>query len=169
VGHTISVVANTRQRNVIAHFRKGDVLLQATIVAFLAIGCIATTLYFPGGRSWVYIAERPMLFPGTLFIWSGGSLMLTLAAVAFYRVFFDRAVALWLVDGKLVYLGKWLFSVRCRDIEGIIRDTLPRSGRDCIAILVRDGGKKALPIGSLVETRDVILGRLRVELGAVVK
>jgi hypothetical protein len=82
------------------------------------------------------------------------------------RLILEKGQAVWIEQGVL---STWLFSIPCGDIISVSSGELKLSAfvRKAAVILdLRDGGQKKLPVGSLLETSEVIIDRLNAVLKA---
>jgi hypothetical protein len=146
----------------IAHYQKANIFLRTLAFVTFLILLNALTLYLPGGESVRhFLARRPLLFPIFISAWIGGLFVLWFAAVIIKRIVFESGRAIWIETGTLIYLHRWNFSVACRDIAEISSGTSERSGRPCIFLRSRDGARKVLLTGLLMEPDDVIIARIK--------
>jgi hypothetical protein len=93
--------------------------------------------------------------------WIFGVATLLLALVTARQLIFDRATAIWIKGGTLIFLHPWFFSIPCSTICGASSGIFGVLGHEAIVVKT-DGGKiRYLPTGSLSEPRSVVLQRLR--------
>ena len=78
---------------------------------------------------------------------------------------FESHSAIWTEAGKLVYVNKLYFTVDCSAVEYLSKDDAASSKWPRILVHMRDGTTKVIPTGGLREPADVVLTRIRSELG----
>jgi hypothetical protein len=59
-----------------------------------------------------------------IIVWTGGVPMAPIVAVFLWRLLFDRGAAIWVENGRVVYLHKWYQSIGRNDIDEITGGSL---------------------------------------------
>lgn len=150
----------------IAHYRRSKMWLQIA-VAILAIMAVAyLTFWSYGGRLIVRSLQSPrvsFLIPMLLFAWIGSFVTLATITLKAKRLVFDNGVAVWIDQGKLIFMRSWYVSVPCDEIAEVSHGMLKTSvltETEAVALRLRDGSQLMFPTGSLLETRDALIARL---------
>jgi len=127
------------------------------VVAFLFF----VTTYHPTGDWVVYTRSRGaiwlLLIPIALLAGIVGSFWLFML---FIQVVAHNCEAIWIQEGKLVYLNKWFMMVRLADVEGVSLGTFGSFGQRAIIVALHDGPRKIIPTGALSSPAEAVLLRL---------
>ena len=153
-------------RNVIAHYAAWKALGSILVGLVVGIGAIYFTIYFDGGHV-LEFAEAPPRRPflPILFVgWACAAITLFASAALLKRILSGNLDALWIEDGQLIFFHRWVFNVRCSDIEEISRGDSEGVRRKGIILRIRDGSEKVIPTAALKEAKDIVLSRLKAEV-----
>lgn len=74
------------------------------------------------------------------------------------RLLFEDGRALWIGDGLLIFLSRWLFSVRCDEVEKLSTSRDKRG--EVIVVHLKGGRQKIFPTGSLREPTKAVFDKL---------
>jgi hypothetical protein len=80
------------------------------------------------------------------------------------QLLFVRANAVWIENGRIIYLNKWFMAVRRSDIKSIALGSWGMWKRPGIILTLHNGQTKVIPTGVLSEPSDIVLSRLRAQL-----
>lgn len=151
-------------RTVIARYKWPNAWIQAALIFVVAM--LPPYLTFGSGGHFIsrilMSPNRPYLIYTLILSWFFGVLTLALFVLLIWQLFFDKANAVWLEHGQLIFGNKFLFSVPCSKIEGIsLQDQTSIFGtRRAISIRLRNGTRKSIPTGSFRESPEAITSRL---------
>lgn len=146
--------------SVIAHYRKGYVLLRMLAFVLFLILLYAFTL------SEQILTRKPLLAPLAIFFWVGGLVCFWFAFTVLKRVVFENGRAVWVENGTLVFLHRWALSARCREIDAISSGRYGRFDRLDIFLQMKDGTQKIIPAESMTEPSDLIIARIKEAISA---
>ena len=105
-------------------------------------------------------ATRPLAIPmiGTSIF--SGIITVAVMVTALKRLIFQHGRALWIENGRVVFLHKWNISAVCADIADISTGTYGRYDAPGILLRMRDGTDTVIPTRWLAEPPAVIIDRL---------
>ncbi len=149
---------------VIAWFSKPKAVSYLIAGLFIVGLLFIVTLYHPSGTSLVaYTRSRGefwlLVYP---LGWLAGIAAFLMLIALLKQLAFMRANAVWIENGRIVYLNKWFMAVRRSDIKSIAVGSWGTWRRPGIILTLRNGQKKVIPTGILSEPSDVVLSRLKV-------
>lgn len=107
------------------------------------------------------------IIPALVLAWLSVPLALAALLAGVWQLIFDGRRAVWIEQGTLIFLRKWIFAVECNKIERVSAGTIKRYKNEAVILQLRGGTQKEIPTGSLVESREVIISRLCEVLGIV--
>jgi hypothetical protein len=127
---------------------------------------VALALLILAGDLYLSTLSSPLKFAFAMEIVAagGGLLLLAGAAIIVWRVRFDKGDALWLENGKIVYIHRWFQSANQNDVEHISVATKGISGEPIIRLKTRRGYVIEVHPEILSESQDIIVVRLREQL-----
>lgn len=153
-------------RNVIAHYSTWKALASIMVGLAVGVGVIYFTICFDGGHV-LRFAEAPQRRPflPILFVgWICAVITLSASITLLKRLLSGDSDALWIEDGQLIFFHRWVFNVRCADIEEVSGDDSDGVRRRGIVLRNRNGSEKVIPTIALKETKDIVLSRLKAKL-----
>jgi hypothetical protein len=143
---------------VIATASRGNVVFLVAVV--LGFGTIVAYFWYDAAGDWESFTSslyRRWALPTLTFLYLS---MLPLAARVLSQILLHGQRIVWIEKGQLIYYHPSHFSVPCKDIAAL----LPAKGivgRDAIAVITRDGGRKEFAAFGMSISRDEIIRRLR--------
>jgi hypothetical protein len=151
---------------VIAHYKKIDALWRSLSCMLLVILLSAISYSVPYKIGFTSFLSRPLLLPLFVSGWLFGLFLIWILIVLLKRVLFDAGRALWIENGKIIFLHKWNISVACSEVAQIKTGIYGRFHRAGIFLNLRNGTRKVIPTGSLKESEDLIVARLKENLAS---
>lgn len=151
---------------VIAHFRLPRVLFQLIFIwaVILLPACITFSGF--GIRLITSAFQSPnKIYLVTIFafMWFNLILAFFVAVAITKQLIFGKRVALWIEDGTLMYVRKWLLSCPADEIVAIglgKKKIATFVRKDAIIAYLRSGKDKRFPVEPFRESADIIIERL---------
>jgi hypothetical protein len=166
VGNDIS----TRDvRIVVASYRKIQASAQAILAAVIFMAAPYITFFSYGGHfiSHFWNTGPSYILPGLAAIWVLTIIGFPVVVAGMGQLLLDNGKALWIKDGVLIFVRKWIFSVDCCEITKVEPGDYRVSTfvkKDGIVLRLKNGKTKAFPTGSFNETRAEVIDRLNTAL-----
>jgi hypothetical protein len=161
----LSGAGQARPRIVIAHFRTGKAWQQNIVILSVILLPACLTFFFGadifggfkhGG------AHGFLLFP-LLLMWFLVPFIIPHWLAVFRQLAFDGGTALWIEDGFLIYVRKWMICAPCAEITEVYKGIwIFNTITDVEAIVVRlkNGRVVKYTTGSYAESREEVIARL---------
>jgi hypothetical protein len=146
---------------VIGHYKR-ETLTRALTSVVVALLLYAVSIYqvAHAGLQY-YFDERPLVLLVLLGAWPLGLVVLFAILVSLKRMLLDHGKAVWVSDGRITFLHRWVTSIPFSNIVEMTVGTYGRSGREGILFKLRNGQTKVIPTGSLVEPAESLLENLQ--------
>jgi hypothetical protein len=108
------------------------------------------------GNFWLFLAPIGWL----------ASIALSLMLVALLnQIVFRDCDAIWVEGNRLIYLHKWFLAVERDDVQSASIGTFGHYDTSAIILALQNGDKRAIPVGALSESAQIVLSRLTNWLG----
>lgn len=147
---------------VLAHLHKWPNLRTAVLVILLVVLIWAAILYSPNESIVTNILSMsPFMYPIAVFSAAGCLWGLYISFCAIEKILFEDGAALWIDNGTITYISKFLLSARLSDIVEIRMGTYGQFERPGVVLKMKNGREKIFPSLALVEPSDSIVARLR--------
>lgn len=147
---------------IIAHLHKGPNLRTAGGLALIIILLWAAILYSPDGHILKHILSiSPFMYPVGVFSAVGCLWGLYISFCVMEKILFEDGAALWIDNGTITYISKFLLSARLSDVVEIRMGTYGQFERPGVVLKMKSGREKIFPSLALVEPSDSIITRLK--------
>jgi hypothetical protein len=152
----------------IAHYDRPSAFVRnLAVLVFMTL--LLWLVYFPpGGESVAAIVKhRPFLVPLFAIFTIGAPFAYYMLGSVLVQVVIADGRAVWIKDGRLVFLNSPNLNLKCADIEQVSIEPFGRQGREGIILRTRDGRQKIIPTSLLVESGDEIVSRIKAAIPTV--
>ncbi len=146
-----------------------------SIIFRLTVGLLLVLLMILLGYHYGYLAHPELISTRIYFpisVAAGCAVIvriILLEALFLFRMIFDKASAVWIQDGRIVYLSSLIFSEKCSEVALISPGRFSRlqssRKRKTIKLTLNDGSERHVPCGALVKSDCDIAQALRAHLG----
>ncbi|MEI9988953.1 MAG: hypothetical protein WDM86_02840 [Rhizomicrobium sp.] len=143
----------------IAHYRKLKVWSQIGFVLLVLMLVPYATFWSYGGHLVSRALASPrgvFVIPAIAFGWIAGFFVFLVIAAVLKQLLYCEGRAVWIEQGMLIFVRRWIFSVRCEEIAKVSNS----ANGQAVVVHLRDGGEKTFPVGSLKESPAEIIDRL---------
>jgi hypothetical protein len=126
---------------------------------------LALSVYVPyaSGNFWSTIELHCKIFILFSFIaWCLGPVMLYMLLLVFWQICFNKARAVWVIGGRLVYLNGFRFSIPLNEIDSVEEGNWGDPPKAAIILRMRGGMEtRTIPAERFSESTSMIVKRLR--------
>ena len=155
-------------KTVIAQLPTGKAIAYFTICFTIIVGILVAFPYVAFETD--FLRTRRAGWSFLLAIgWLGSVALLVPLAVLLRQLVFGRSCAVWSDGENIIYWDKRLLNVRKDQVESVSLGTSGRFNSPTIVLHTRDGNDQRIPTTLLSENPDVVVSRLREEIGIYVR
>ena len=157
--------SSQKMKTIIASYQKSKVwprmLLFLVVVALLPYA----TFWSYGGHFISRLQLHGSFWISAIILaWLLGFLTLLIGLLLIRQLVFRNGVAVWIDNGALIVLHRWLFSADCDQIERLSCGVSGITRQRAIFLHMRDGSQKVILAGGLSESCATIVSRLNAEI-----
>lgn len=99
--------------------------------------------------------------PLAMYVTVTGLFLFCVLSITAMQLIWNRGRALWIENGRLIYLNRFFVTVDCASIQAVTAGGLGMFQRPQIFCLLRNGTRRAIPMDPFAESTDVILRALK--------
>lgn len=148
----------------IASYSRPKTIRPLIIVLVVVIFVVGTTLRISDGTITPAPSSLKFGFEMEVIAWICGLLGLLITGVVLWQLIMEKGAAIWVENGRIVYLHRWYQSADEKDVEDVSSDNSGASDKPVIVLRLRHGRKMEIRSDLLSEPGEVIVSRLKQNL-----